>query len=105
MIVYEVNIDVREDAYADYHAWLEGHVDEMLALPGFVSAEIMQRLEPSATRGTRALTIHYRLTDEAALRAYMTEHAARMREDGLRRFGDAFTATRRVLASGATRNA
>ena len=49
--------------------------------------------------GTRALTVHYRLIDEAALQRYLAEHAPRMREEGMRRFGDAFTATRRVLAA------
>jgi uncharacterized protein DUF4286 len=42
--------------------------------------------------------VHYRLVDEAALARYFAEHAAGMREAGVRRFGDAFTATRRVLA-------
>lgn len=97
MIVYEVNLAVREDVYADYCGWLAIHVDEMLALPGFVGAEILEQREPAATQGTRALTVHYRLVDEAALQSYLAEHASRMREDGTRRFGDAFTATRRVF--------
>ena len=98
MIVYEVNIEVREDRYADYRAWLAVHVDEMLALPGFVAAEILEQREPPSSEGTRALTVHYRLVDDAALRRYLADHAPRMREQGLRHFGDAFTATRRVLA-------
>jgi len=98
MIVYEVNIEVREAAYADYRAWVVRHVEEMLALPGFVAAEILERRDPPPTEGTRALTVHYRLVDAAALQRYLTEHAARMREEGTRRFGDAFSATRRVLA-------
>ena len=101
MIVYEVNLAVREDAYADYRAWLTIHVEEMLALPGFVGAEILEQREPAAAQGTRALTVHYRLVDEAALTHYLAEHAPRMREAGVRRFGDAFTATRRVLTGGA----
>ena len=98
MIVYEVDIEVREAAYADYRAWLMVHVEEMLALPGFVAAEIFERREPPATAGTRALTVQYRLVDETALERYLAEHAARMRDEGKRRFGDAFSATRRVLA-------
>ena len=98
MIVYEVNIEVRDETYADYRAWLVPHVEHMLALPGFVAAEILEQRDPPPTRGTRALNVQYRLVDEAALQRYLTEHAPRMREEGLRRFGDAFTATRRVLA-------
>jgi antibiotic biosynthesis monooxygenase (ABM) superfamily enzyme len=98
MIVYEVNLTVREDVYADYRAWLAVHVEEMLALPGFVAAEILELREPPAPEGMREVTVHYRLVDDAALKRYLAEHAPRMREAGVRRFGDAFTATRRVLA-------
>lgn len=97
MIVYEVNLDVREDAYADYRAWLAGHVLEMLALPGFVSAETLELREPAPAPGRRAVTVQYRLTDATALARYLAEHAPRMREAGLARFGGAFAATRRVL--------
>jgi hypothetical protein len=101
MIVYEVNIEVREESYAEYRAWLADHVEEMLALPGFVAAEILEQLDPSMREGIRALTVQYRLLDEISLRSYLAEHAPRMREEGVRRFGDAFTATRRVLVSSA----
>lgn len=99
MILYEVNIDVRDDAYADYRAWLTIHVEHMLALPGFVGAEILERRDPPAPDGMKGLTVHYRLIDQAALDRYLAVHAVRMRDEGVRRFGDAFTATRRVLAS------
>ncbi len=98
MIVYEVNIEVRDDTYADYRAWLLSHVEHMLALPGFLAAEILEQRDPPPTPGTRALNVQYRLVDETALERYLIEHAPRMREEGVRRFGDAFTATRRVLA-------
>ena len=98
MIVYEVDLSVREDIYADYRVWLAAHVEEMLALAGFVGAQILEQREPPAPEGMRVVTVHYRLTDEAALVRYLAEHAPRMREAGVRRFGDAFTATRRVLA-------
>jgi hypothetical protein len=100
VIVYEVNLVVREAIHADYRAWLAAHVAEMLTLPGFVSAEILDQIEPGAPEGTRALTVCYRVADRASLDRYFDEHSARMREDGKRRFGDAFTATRRVLVGG-----
>jgi len=99
MILYEVNIDVRDAAYADYRAWLAVHVEHMLALPGFIAAEIFERREPPAPEGMRGLTVHCRLFDEAALERYLSTHASRMRAEGVQRFGDAFTATRRVMAS------
>ncbi|HEX5123879.1 MAG TPA: DUF4286 family protein [Rhodanobacteraceae bacterium] len=99
MIVYEVNLDVRADIYADYRAWLAAHVVEILALPGFESAEVFDVRDPAPANDRRALTVCYRLVDQASLDHYFAEHAPRMREDGKRRFGDGFTATRRVLAS------
>ena len=98
MIVYEVDIEVRDDTVAAYRAWLSAHVDEMLALPGFVSAEIFARREPAAKDGHHAIVVQYRLVDADALTRYLAEHAPRVREDGTRRFGSAFSATRRVLA-------
>ncbi len=95
-VVYEVNLDV-DAAIADpYRAWLRGHVDAMLALPGFVSAQVFDVSEPHA-EGRIAFCVHYRLRDAAALEAYLRDHAPRMRADGAARFGDRFRATRRVL--------
>lgn len=99
MIVYEVNIEVREAVFDAYRAWLSPHVAEIVALPGFVSAEIFERRDPPPPEGTRVLTVWYRVVGDAALQRYFREDAPRLREDGLRRFGDAATATRRVLAS------
>ena len=98
MILYEVNLVIRASIHAEYLAWLVAHIDEMLTFPGFVSAELLEPRDPPAPAGMRTLTVHYRLVDEASLARYFAEHAPRMREEGLRRFGDGFSATRRVLA-------
>ena len=98
MIVYEVNLFVREAAAADFRAWLGGHVAEIVALPGFEYAEILERRDPAAVEGEVALCVQYRLRDAAALEDYFREHAPRMRADGIARFGENFRAERRVLA-------
>jgi hypothetical protein len=98
VILYEVNLVIEEAIHAEYRAWLVPHIGEMLAFPGFVSAELLEARDPPAAEGTRALTVHYRIVDEASLARYFAEHAPRMREEGMRRFGDACRATRRVLA-------
>ena len=99
MIAYEVNLDVDTDAFASFRAWLDEHVRHMLALPGFVSAEILARTEPPPPAGRHSLCVIYRLRDEADLQRYLREDAPRMREDGLQRFPGKFAATRRVLMS------
>lgn len=97
MILYEVELEIRDEIFADYRAWLSVHVEHMLELPGFVAAEILERREPPPPEGAHALTVHYRLTDDAAMQRYLAEHAPRLRAEGVRRFGDRFTATRRIL--------
>ena len=97
MIVYEVNLYVQRKVAAEYRVWLDAHVQEILALPGFLGAEVFERREPVPDAGEVALCTQYRLRDAAALADYLREHAPRLRADGIARFGDAFRAERRVL--------
>lgn len=97
MIVYEVNLFVQRAVEADFRAWLEGHVREIVALPGFAGARVLERIEPDCLAGELVLCTQYRLHDEAALSAYLADHAPRLRAEGIDRFGGQFRAERRVL--------
>jgi len=96
-VVYEVNLDLDAGIEADYRAWLRGHVTEILALPGFIEAQVFDVLDPAPATGRIALCVQYRLRDEAALQDYFDQHAGRLRGDGVARFGGRFNASRRVL--------
>lgn len=96
-LVYEVNLEVDAAIGPAYRAWLHDHVREMLALPGFVAAQVYEVTDPPPSAGTLSLCAQYRLRDPAALEAYLRDHAPRMRADGVARFGDGFRATRRIL--------
>jgi hypothetical protein len=96
-IVYEVNLDVDASIETEYRAWLRAHVDEILALPGFIGATVFDVVDPKPAPGRIGICTHYRLADEASLLAYFEQHAPRLRADGVARFGDRFTASRRVL--------
>lgn len=96
-VVYEVSLEVDLALRDEYRLWLEEHVRQMLALPGFLGAEIQEQREPPPPPGRWRYCVPYRLRDRAALDAYLAEHAARMRADGIARFGDSFTASRRIL--------
>ncbi|MGH8040693.1 MAG: DUF4286 family protein [Rudaea sp.] len=98
MIVYEVNLEIEAGSYVGYCAWLDAHVREILALPGFVSAEILECREPPPATGRHNLSVQYRLTDAAALDRYLREDAPRLRADGMTRFGGKFSASRRILS-------
>lgn len=97
MILYTVELEMDASLRGEYLAWLGEHVREMLALPGFVDAEIMARVDPPPPDGCWVVCAHYRLRDRAAWQTYRAEHAPRMREAGSARFGDRVKATRRVL--------
>lgn len=96
-VIYEVNL-VPDPAIEDqFDDWLQEHVRDMLALPGFIDATI-SRVEQEDGRAAR--TVHYELQDRATLERYLTDDAPRMRQAGVDRFGKRFTATRRILVAG-----
>lgn len=96
-IVYEVNIDLDAAIENEYRQWLRHHVAEILALPGFLEAQVFDVLDPAPAAGRVAICMHYRVRNEAALQEYFEQHAARLRADGIARFGGRFSASRRVL--------
>ncbi|MBD8527743.1 DUF4286 family protein [Pseudomarimonas arenosa] len=97
-VVYEVNLQVAPAIAADYRKWLAEHVREILALPGFISAEILS-VEADAESGSdwQCWSVCYRLHDRRALQQYFEQHAARLRAAGVERFGSQFRASRRIL--------
>lgn len=102
VIVYEVNLSVDAVIADEYRAWLDGHVREIIALPGFVEARIFRVLEPAPAAGEVALCVQYTLRDRQALDDYLQQHAPRVRGAGIARFGQRVRAQRRVLGSSVT---
>ena len=98
-VIYEVNLDLDTAIREDYLAWLAPHVTEICALPGFLGAQVLEITDPAPAPGRMGLCVQYRLTGPEALGVYLAEHAPRLRAEGLSRFGDRFTASRRVLAA------
>jgi hypothetical protein len=97
-VIYEVALEVQPDVAGRFDAWLQAHMREMLSLDGFLEARLW-RAETDPDSGVERRVVHYTVASRDALEAYFEEHAARMREDGLSRFGDRFTASRRILAA------
>lgn len=96
MVIYEVSVDVDASIRTDYLAWLEGHVAEILALPGFIGADVFEVTEPADADLLR-LCMQYELVDADALADYLRDHAPRLRADGIARFGTRMRAQRRVM--------
>jgi hypothetical protein len=97
-LVYEVNLDIDAAIADEYRAWLDAHVAEIRALPGFTGAQLFEVRDPPAAAGRLSLCVQYRLRDQADLDRYLAQHAPRLRAEGLARFGGRFSASRRVLA-------
>jgi hypothetical protein len=94
-VIYEVNLEADAEIAAAFDTWLRDHVADMLQFDGFRSAEILD--DASAPAGRIRRIVQYRLRDQAALDDYVARHAPGMRSQGLARFGNRFSAERRVL--------
>ena len=97
-VTYEVRLEVDEGIVGEVDVWLREHVVEMLRLPGFTAAEILDDAPlPVPADDKVRRTVQYQVESRDALTRYLREHAPRMREAGVQRFGDRMQATRRVL--------
>jgi len=95
-VIYEVSLEADAEIAGPFDTWLRDHIADLLVLPGFQSAEILS--DEATAPGRISRVVQCRLRDQAALDAYLRDHAPRMRAQGVERFGDRFTAERRVLA-------
>jgi hypothetical protein len=94
-VIYEVSLEIEHDVVGEFDAWLAGHIDDMLTIPGFVSARTFTQANSDAGRARRVT--HYHLESEADLERYLSGPAAAMRQAAIDRFGDRFNASRRIL--------
>jgi hypothetical protein len=95
-VLYEVNMEADAAIEGPFDTWLRDHIADLLQFPGFLSAEIFG--DASAPAGRVRRIVQYRLRDQAALDAYLRDQAPRMRAQGVAKFGERFSAERRVLA-------
>jgi Domain of unknown function (DUF4286) len=98
MMIYEVNVFVNLEVETAYRAWLQSHIEEILRLPGFISAQYFDVQDAEATaRQEAAICVQYCVTSQSDLDRYLAQDAPRLRSDGLKRFPNQFRATRRVM--------
>lgn len=95
MVIYEVNLSIDGDIYSQFQLWLKEHAKDMLKCPGFINASILKP-ENESIFGKEKLTVQYQLEDRESLNVYFNQFAAKMREDGISKFKDKFSAERRI---------
>lgn len=94
MVLYEVSLSVESAIESQYRDWLLGHIAEMESFPGFGPTSLwkLEQDDPSKIEWVVAYTVDTR----ANLEHYLIHHAPRMRMEGMERFGDQFSASRRI---------
>lgn len=93
-VIYEVRLSSDPDISARFDQWLDVHVRDMIALPGFYDARVI-RADPAADGRARRI-VRYRLRDRKALDDYLARRAPALRQDDIERFGDRFAAERDI---------
>lgn len=98
MVIYEVNLTINNEIYQSYYAWLLEHITMMLKLSGFLKAELAkEKLTDAHSSDQTKLTVRYTVASEKDLNHYFEHHAKVMRDAGIKRFGEQFSAMRRIL--------
>lgn len=95
MIIYEVELTIAADIAETYLSWLPTHIEDMLQIDGFMSADIEEVLEPVSE--STVVLVRYSVRSELDLFDYLELHAPIMRQQALDKFGEQFLASRRIL--------
>ena len=95
-VIYEVNLTVDVEIVEQFDEWLNQHTEEMLAIPGFVSAATSVPDVENEYQKYRC--VQYRLSDQSAFDHYLECHAEEMRAKSLQGFEGRVTVERRVLS-------
>ena len=95
-VVYEVDLEADAAIEAPFDTWLRDHIADVLQFPGFLSAEVLA--DTASVPGKIRRTVHYRLSDQAALDDYLRDHASHMHATGITRFGEQASERPRSMA-------
>ena len=97
MILYNVTINIHESVHDQWMQWMqEKHINDVLATGKFSSARMVKVLVDEEMGGT-TYSIQYCTDSKETLQKYYDEDAPRLREEGLRLFGDKMLAFRTEL--------
>ncbi|MEO8233903.1 MAG: DUF4286 family protein [Flavobacterium sp.] len=97
MIIYNVTINIHESVHDQWFSWMqEKHIAEVLATGKFSSARMVKVLIEEEMGGV-TYSIQFTTDSKKTLQKYYEEDAPKMREEGLRLFGDKMLAFRTEL--------
>ena len=97
MIIYNVTINIHESVHDQWVSWMQTkHIADVLATGKFTSARMVKVLIEEEMGGI-TYSIQYTTDSKETLQKYYEEDAPRLREEGLRLFGDKMLAFRTEL--------
>jgi phosphoribosylamine-glycine ligase len=97
MYIYNVTVNVEESIHEAWLSWMKNkHIQEVLNTQKFQSARLVKVLVEEDMGGT-TYSVQYFTDSREKLDAYYLEDAPRLREEGMRLFGDKMLAFRTEL--------
>lgn len=97
MIIYNVTINIHESVHDQWMDWMQNkHIADVLATGKFTSARMVKVLVEEEMGGV-TYSVQYTTDSKETLQRYYDEDASRLREEGLRLFGDKMLAFRTEL--------
>ncbi|MFM9989476.1 DUF4286 family protein [Flavobacterium sp.] len=97
MIIYNVTVNIHESVHDQWFSWMqEKHITDVLATGKFTSARMVKVLIEEEMGGV-TYSIQFTTDSKETLDKYYQEDAPKMREEGLRLFGDKMLAFRTEL--------
>jgi len=97
MIIYNVTINIHESVHDQWMTWMqEKHINDVLATGKFTSARMVKVLIEEEMGGV-TYSIQYTTENKELLQRYYIEDAPRLREEGIKLFGEKMLAFRTEL--------
>ena len=96
MIIYNVSINIEDSAHHEWLEWMQKvHIPDVLSTGLFTGYRICRLLDVE-DEGT-TYSVQYSCKNLNDYNTYKAEHAPRLQQDALRRFGEKFVAFRTLM--------
>lgn len=95
MYIYNVTINIEESAHEEWLAWVQEHIQEVLATGRFSSAKLTQVLVEEEMSIT--YSVQYTANTREDLDEYYRVDAPKLRSDGMKKFANKMVAFRTEL--------
>jgi hypothetical protein len=87
MYIYNVTINIDESIHDEWIIWIETHINKVLETGRFLSAKLTEVLVEEDMGGT-TYAVQYTAKTRQDLDDYYKFDADKLRQDGLKKFGD-----------------